>query len=369
MILSAVAAVRPPAILSRYLVGEFLRILALSVTGFVILYVIVDFFDRFDDFLKHQASLSAILRYFVFKVPLIVTQVTPIAVLASLLLSLGGLSRHNELTAMQACGVGTVQVVAPLLATCIALSVLTLAWNEAVVPNFNRRARYINTVEIKKRELPTIFGTSELWSHGKDAFYNVKALDPANRALVGLTLYRLDSEFNLKEVMEVPIARWDGREWSFEKGIRRRFAPDGQIEAEALGAGVLGLRETPTELLAARREAEEFNGFALRNVIASLREKGLDATEYRVDLHLKLAVPFISVVMALIAIPIGVRNLRTSSLAANVGTGLVIGFSYWVVLALTVSLGHSGALPPVLAAWSANAIFTGIGAFFLLGHA
>ena len=45
-----------------------------------------------------------------------------------------------------------------------------------------------------------------------------------------------------------------------------------------------------------------------------------------------------------------------SSTAANAGAALVLGFSYWVVLALAMSLGRSGVLPPAVAAFSANAI-------------
>jgi lipopolysaccharide export LptBFGC system permease protein LptF len=44
----------------------------------------------------------------------------------------------------------------------------------------------------------------------------------------------------------------------------------------------------------------------------------------------------------------------------------VVGFSYWVVLALTTSLGKGGVLPAPLAAWSANLIFVAIGLIFFL---
>jgi lipopolysaccharide export system permease protein len=45
---------------------------------------------------------------------------------------------------------------------------------------------------------------------------------------------------------------------------------------------------------------------------------------------------------------------------------MLVGFSYWIVLALTLSLGKSGVLPPILAAWAANGIFAGIGIVFFL---
>ncbi|MGH7823180.1 MAG: LptF/LptG family permease, partial [Candidatus Binatia bacterium] len=279
----------------------------------------------------------------------------------------GGLSRHNELTAMRACGVSSAQIVLPLFAICLALSAGAFVWNETVVPYFASRAHIINTVEIKKRAMQGLLGDQQVWAHGQDTFYNIESFDTHTQSLLGVTIYPIDPEFHLKGLLEIPRASWDGRQWTFRSGIEQRFVEGGEIETVKLGAGTLDLREKPEDLMAARRDAEEFSYRELSNLIQSLRKKGLDTTEYMVDLNLKLAVPFICTVMALISIPFGLRNLRSSSLASNVGTGLLIGASYWFVLALAVSLGHSGALPPMVAAWTANAIFAAIGVFLLLG--
>lgn len=355
--------------LFRYLIGEFLRVLALCLLGMMIVYLIADFSDRIDDFLKHQAPVGAIIRYFVVRIPLIVNEVLPIALLAAMLLSLGGLSRHNELTAMRACGLSSAQIVAPLLATSVLLSVGIFLWNEHVVPYFASRAHFINTVEIKKRQMQGLLGDQQVWAHGDDTFYNIQSFDARHRSLIGITIYPIDPEFHLKGLVEIPKADWDGRQWSFQQGIQRNFTALGEIETVALPGGTLDLHEKPDDLMAARRDAEEFSYAELRALVDNLRSKGLDTTEYMVDLHLKLAVPFICTAMALISMPIGMRNLRSSSLASNIGVGLLIGGTYWFVLALAVSLGHSGALPPLVAAWTANAIFAAIGLFLLLGTA
>jgi len=365
------AAKRNPfaRILFRYLVEEFLRVLALCMVAFMIVYLIADFSDRIDDFLKHQAPVGAIIRYFLVKIPLIVNEVLPIAVLASMLLSLGGFSRNNELTAMRASGVSTAQIVAPLFSVCLAISVGVFVWNEKVVPHFATRAHYINTVEIKKRQMQGLLGDQQIWAHGQDTFYNIQSFDTRATALVGVTIYPIDPSFHLKGLIEIPRVRWDGREqaWKYKNGLERRFTPSGEIETIALTGGTLDLQEKPADLMAARRDSEEFSYHELRELIDDLRKKGLDTTEYLVDLELKLAVPFICTVMGLIAMAIGMRGGRGSSLANNIGVGLLIGASYWFVLALAVSLGHSGALPPIVSAWTANAIFAGIGLFLLLG--
>src|SRR5262249_54247059 len=64
-------------VIGRRVAVEFLRAFALTVLAFLAIYVLADFFDRFDSFLAHDARPSAIIRLFLYRMPLIVTQVTP----------------------------------------------------------------------------------------------------------------------------------------------------------------------------------------------------------------------------------------------------------------------------------------------------
>src|SRR5262249_39518425 len=144
-------------IVSRHLAREFLRAFALSFTAFIAIYVIAEFFDRFDSFLKHDAPAGAILRYFVFKLPLVVTQVTPVAVLAGGLVGLGLLARQNEFVALRACGVSIWQIATPLLVLAALISAGIFVWNEAVVPYSAHQWHTIDNVEIRKRGVATVF--------------------------------------------------------------------------------------------------------------------------------------------------------------------------------------------------------------------
>jgi len=67
--------------------------------------------------------------------------------------------------------------------------------------------------------------------------------------------------------------------------------------------------------------------------------------------------------MALIAIPLA-RGTTADRASPPASAPPGVGFSYWVVLALTTSLGKGGVLPAPLAAWSANLIFAAIGLIF-----
>ena len=82
------------------------------------------------------------------------------------------------------------------------------------------------------------------------------------------------------------------------------------------------LPETLEDFRVVSVEAEEFSYRMLRDQIASLQSKGVDASESWVDLHLKVALPAASLVLMLVAVPLAARGTRVSSLPAAVGTRL-----------------------------------------------
>jgi lipopolysaccharide export system permease protein len=342
---------------SRYLLREFFGLLAPILLTFMIIYLLVDFFDRLDILLRNHATLGSALRYFLFKVPLIVTLIIPPATLAAMLLSLGVLSRRNEIIAWRASGVSLLQTSQPLLGVAALISVGTLAWNETVVPYCAREYQYVNNVEIRKRAQRGILSDREIWYHGADGFYNIEHIDPRRRVLFGLTIYRTDAAFDLRSIIEVPAAQWKDNRWDSAGATERTIGPTGEIVTREIPANELIIHETLSDFLEVHRQPEELSYRALRTHLRNLSRKGIDTSNYRVDLHLKLAVPFTTLVLAWVAIPLAGRVQRHPSVAGIVGTGLVTGFSYWVVLALTNALGQSGALPALVSAWTANAIF------------
>ncbi len=356
----------PLSVTNRYLLREFVALFLPIVLAFVLLYLLVDFFDRLDSMLKNHATVWAAFRFFLFKIPLIVTQTLPPAALAAMLISLGMLARRNEITALRASGVSLVQTAVPLLIFAALISLAALAWNETVVPYCTRESQYVNIVEIRKRQLRGILNEREVWYHGASGFYNIDNVDPRRGALFGLRIYRTDGAFNLVSIIEVPTARWTPSGWVVSGATEQSIGPDAEVQTRQLAPDEVQIPETINDFLEIHREPEELSYRDLRRHITELTRKGIDASSYLVDLNLKLAVPFTTLVLACVAVPLAGRVQRHASMAATVGTGFAIGFGYWVTLALANSLGQSGVLPPVVAAWTANAIFLLAGAGLFL---
>src|SRR5215510_5095285 len=353
-------------IISRYLRREFLRSFSLCLILFLGLSVLIDFFDRLDEFIKYAAPASTVFRYFLFKTPLFVTQSAPAAALTGSLLSLGLLARHRELLALKTCGVSPWQIARPLLLSASILSVGVLAWNEFVVPYSFHKSRYINTVEIKQKAFRGLFHERGFWYHGENAFYHIDRFDSRRNMLFGLTIYRLDGNFHVHSLVEIAQAYWQDGQWNFDN-VQEKSLSSEQNNLPVNQTDGNWLQEAPEDFALVDMEAEEFSFQQLHAHIANLQRKGLDTTEYQVDLQLKGAVPAATLVMTLLGIALAIPGARQFTLPTALGFALAGGFGYWIILALTVSLGHSGVLSPLPATWSANCATLLLGMFLLLG--
>lgn len=356
---------RPFTVIDRYIARQFLALLAPILAGFVMLYVVIDLFDRLDILLRHDATVSAAARYFLFKIPLMLTQITPPAVITAALLTFGLLGRRNEIIAFRSGGVSLWQTAAPVLLLSLLISGAALVWNETVVPYSSRKFQHVNNIEIRKRALRGVLSERAIWYHGGDGFYHIDYVDRAQQAVIDLTIYRLDASFRLRSVIQVPRAEWRDGRWQVSNAIEYSIGT-ADVSGRPLPADGLHLAESLDDFLEVQREPEELSFTALNARIDDLSRKGIDASHYLVDLYLKLALPFASVVLALIAVPIAGRVRRHPSIAAIVGLGTAVGFGYWVVLGLSTSLGQTGTLPPLVAAWAANGVYLLVGAGLFL---
>lgn len=353
-------------VVARHLGREFLRAFGLTMLAFMTIYLLADFFDRFPSLLAYEAGPTTVLRLFLYKLPVVVTHVTPLAVLAGGLIGLGILARHNEFVALRACGVSIWQVLAPLALLAVVISGATFAWNETVVPWSAHRWRQVLNQEIKQKRGASVFMGREFWYHGGAGFYNVNRVAPRRKQLLGLTVYQLGSEFRPSRVIRADSATWTGEGWALRNPRTLEFGPERAREVAGVPDGFT-LPETLEDFRVVSVEPEEFSYGMLRDQIASHQAKGVDASESWVDLHLKLAMPIGSLVLMLVAVPLVAGGTRGSSLPAAVLLGFAIGFAYVMVLGFARALGQTGALPPLLAAWTSNAIFVLIGTYLLLG--
>ena len=83
------------------------------------------------------------------------------------------------------------------------------------------------------------------------------------------------------------------------------------------------------------------------------------------ELQKKLAFPFVTVVMTLLAIPFGMTTGKRGTLY-GIGVGIVLALGYWVVGSAFAAIGKAGLLGPMMAGWAPNILAAGSAAYLLL---
>lgn len=353
-------------ILSRHLVGLYLRTFALCLVGGLGLLLIVEFFGRLGDFAEYDTTPALVAAYFALKIPKWLVEVYPAASLLAVMLGIGSLVRSNEVVAMQACGISIARLGRPLLLTSVALSLMAMAWNEVVVPTTSARARSIKDMDIKGLASRGMLDATSLWLQVPAGFLNIDYFDATNNVLKGITLHAVDDRFRLSRLIEIPSATWQGERWVYQSGNVREFASDGEVLFGPLADQDVDLGGTPREFRRKAPRSDEFNIRQLGQRIRTLQAKGLDPAGLQTELQFKFALPLSGIITVLIGLPLALRGSRRGGSAQHIGTGMGVCFLYWLTQALTVSAGHAGTLPPVVAAWAANGIFLLVGSLLAL---
>jgi lipopolysaccharide export system permease protein len=350
-------------ILDRYLAAGFLWIFFTSLAITTLLYVTVDFFERVGTLLSAETSIWSVTRYFFYKSPLLISRVIGFATLFSTLFCIGMLARTQEITAMRSSGISVQRIGLPLLILAFAICGMTFIWNETLVPVFAHNAQTIYLTEIRNKQQQSLLGTRDIWIRGDSSFINIDNFDARAATLQRVTVFLLNRDFSLRSLIEVPKAQWTNDGWKVEQATEWTRLANGKMLSQQATI-TLPMTETPADLKLLARDAEEFTFFDLQKQIADMRSKGVDTTAFEVDLQTKLALPFISPLMVLLALPFGIKRQMSGSVSLSFGVAMLIGFSYWVLTAFCISLGHGGAVTSWVSAWSPNGIFLLIALYF-----
>ena len=355
-------------ILSRYILKQFLRMVFLCQSGAITLFLIAEFIERIDDFIEENATLADATLYFLYKIPHLVFLSVPLTVLMASTFTLILFSRENEVLAMRASGLSLYRIIAPILIASLGISFLTLLANEYIVPFANKRGEYIRQVEIQKTGAHTHNQRDKIWYRSKNnTIWQITYYDPPAERMRGVTLYRMGPQNRLTQRIEASEVVWLPREklWEFHKGVTHDFSREGKIKQENFEKKVFQLAEKPKDFEKTGRNPETMNYQELGRYIENLRKSGVNATRYIVDMWAKISAPFISFVLAIVGVAFSIRSSRGGGATLGVAISIAIGATYIILFHASLSFGHAGRLPPILAAWGPNAIFLAGGAYFL----
>jgi LPS export ABC transporter permease LptG/LPS export ABC transporter permease LptF len=357
-----------PSILDWYVLKHGLRVSAVAAVGLLGLFYIASFIDLSNHLFTGRTTGVMILRYLWWASPQFTYYVVPLAVLMGALVTIGALTKNSELIVMRACGISLYRAASPLLILAIIGSALLLGLEERVLAHSNRRADAINNA-IRGR-LPTTQELNRRWVTSTNGnIYQYLYFEPGRNRLNGLSIYEFakdPSTLARRSYYEAASFAGDREEkgqvmWQSTKGWRREFLPKMRFTSFTNQAFAM---EGPGYFASDRPDEKYMSYGQLRDYVTSLESGGFNVVPYVVALHRKIAFPFVTLIMALIAVPFAVTTGKRGAMY-GIGAGIVLAILYWTAISVFGAIGAGGLMAPALAAWAPNIIF-GCAAMYLL---
>ncbi len=344
--------------IEHYLAKEFWKWFVVGLCLFGMLSLVIEFFEKLDDIIDHKASFFLSASYFLYKTLLFIFQLAPLAVLLATLVTLTLLARSGELLALLSCGISPRHIAYPFLLAACSISLLELAAHEYLLPTVQERADTLLKVDIKKERPAGAIQRDQLWFRSRDNYiWRIDLYYPREAVIEGITLFKLNEQQRIEARIDARRVRWQKEAWHFYQGVLRQFQGE-KIYSEAFTQRIFPLVTQPLELNQIAKDPEKMSISELYAYLRRLRERKFDETIYLTDFHEKLAFPFVSCVMALVGLALSLHPQQGRKVAWGIGLTLGIGFLYWALFSLGLSLGKSGRLHPLVAAWGANLFFS-----------
>jgi LPS export ABC transporter permease LptF/LPS export ABC transporter permease LptG len=356
-----------PQLLDLYVLRRFFYYFALLMAVFVFLFETFTFFELLDDIARHRVPFLIVVDYFSYLAPYLIYQLAPLGALVAVLVTLGIMSKNNEIVAIKASGISLYRLAVPLLLAGVALAITMIVLDDTYLPYANQRQDALHNL-IKGRP-PQTYTHPQRWIFGENSkIYNYDLFDPTQNLFGGLTVLELDpATFQVRRRIFASRARWSEsqRVWVLEGSWVRDFADGTIVRYERMPpvTSLPELTEPPSYFNREVRQAFQMSWRQLGNYINGLQRAGFDVSTLRVQWQEKIAFPLLAPVSMLLAIPFAFL-VGTRGAVGGVALGVGFGIAYWSVAKLLEAMGGVGQLPPVLAGWSPDVIFFFLGLYF-----
>jgi LPS export ABC transporter permease LptG/LPS export ABC transporter permease LptF len=340
-------------------------------------------------FLHKMESLFALLvrssappvdvtRLLLYALPATIPFSLPLGVLVGILIGLSRMSADGEITAIRAAGIPSSMVIKPVISFAFIALIVTALTSLWISPLCLRRqsqiARRIAAVQLTAEIEPRVFdeqfpnttlyvgdvltGKQVLWHYlfmadttpsddlakqGKDRSSDTPRVTVAAAAIATPDVDHNRIQLNMRDVRT--------------------------IERDKEGKVITTSSPEQVEVL----EAQKHDDIEVNHAVAEMdtiplwrlvyRTPGLtplQRKEASIELHQRLALPFACVLLALVAIPLGLSSRKGGKSTAFVIT-ILLAFTYYLGLITLIGLARKGNFPVATAVWTPNAVFAVVG--------
>ena len=355
-------------LLDRYILGHFLKAYVYCIAAFVSIWFIFDVSDNISNFLDQRVSRMLILKYYLTQIPQILVTSLPLALLLALLFSLGRMSRSNEIVSMLTAGVSLPRILAPLLAAGFLTTGVSTFLNYSLAPHAEYARKTLLEEQKSRRPQRGLLG--QIFRNRTDnRTWFIQQFVPGENSFTTVHVVQQDANGNVATnyIATRAIYHPETKAWELERVKVVHYDEPGNITdiVDSDSLMITDWSETPYRLSSANFRAEYLSVPELQDYLRFNSDfPPTLLAPFDTQLKYRLALPWVCLVVTLIAAPLGVGYSRRGILS-SVAAAIILVFAMNFVMHLFLALGEGARISSWVAAWTTNLIFGVLGLILL----
>ncbi len=351
--------------LDRYILKQVIEVF---IMGVIIFTSIIFASDTFITLIKQIAMYGIPFKVafiiIILNLPSVFVMTIPMGVLLATVMTLNKLSLLSEITVMRSCGIGLNRIAKPIFLFAIVMSLASFFINETIVPIVTKQSKDLALWSFGQKNIPNgkrnfIFKEVTEGDQLKRLFYVGYCEDKKLYDITVLDITRDDTV----QVLQAQDGATSPLGWEFNKGAIYTLKDDGNILNTTFFENSVAQFGMDLSKEMQKDTVKELNFTKLFKYIVKNSDKlGANKNFYWISLWDKIALPITTIVLVLVGVPLAITPPRVRYNRGFLFSILII-FAYYLLRALSISFGEGGAIPPFIAAWTANFVLTVFGAW------
>ncbi len=355
--------------LDIYIINQFIRNIATIMAALIAIYLLIDFVEKYDNFVEKGKPMSLVIKFFLLNIPFILEQMGPVCILLAGVITLGILNHSNELIALKACGLPLRRIIAPIILAGAVSSLLLLSMSQFVLPLSMSVTNRIWIEEVKGKVPLGIFRNGRYYYRSDDGFFSFLRPDPKQDVFYSFSFSSWDKDYNLNRLVAAEQAIWYDNSWLLAMGQdQEKIQPDSdKYRIKVFKQQKFNFAEEPSDFFVPEHRSKELSLVGLF-VEAKQRQTEAETNRAWAEFYGRISYTLLGLPLLLVGLPLLLmvyrRWGRDLSLAIPVSCGLA--FVCWGLWGTQQSLAKAGYLNPFLAASSIHLIIGSVGIILLM---
>lgn len=343
-------------ILDKYILKQYLVSFLFAISILAVISCVVDYSEKVDAFVKNQAPLKEILKYFITFIPHIVALLYPLFIFVSTIFFTSKLAYRSEFIAIQAAGVKIGRILRPYLVGSILVGAVSLTFNHYLVPKADKVIYAFEEEYIRNTKKTS------------DADVHIRLSASQYVYCLKFDLERNQGQLFTEETFEGTLLK----EKIFAENVSYIDSTDTWILKAVTIRTNDGLNETIQKFDTLQKKynlsPQDFTEDIQRKSAMTTAElyaktdleqsRGLENLQaYAYEMHRRSADSFAGIILTVIAVAIATRRIRGGS-GLHLAIGIVISAFFLLFMQFSKTFAINADLSPLLAAWIPNIAFT-----------